>query len=164
MAGWHDWLDGREFEWTLGVGDGQGGLACCGSWGRKELDMTEWLNWTEAEPQWAPGLVFSDCVDFSVFDCIEYNQSDFGTDHLVMSMCRVISCIVWRGYLVWPICFLGEALLAFALLRFVFKAKLVSYSRYLLTSYFCIPIPYDEKDIFVCVCVCVSSRRSCRSS
>ena len=47
MAGWHHRLDGREFEWTLGVGDGQGGLACCSSWGRKELDMTEWLNWAE---------------------------------------------------------------------------------------------------------------------
>ena len=47
MAGWHHWLDGREFEWTLGDGDGQGGLACCHSWGRKESDMTEWLNWTE---------------------------------------------------------------------------------------------------------------------
>ena len=35
------------FPWTLGVGDGQRGLACCGSWGRKELDTTEWLNWTE---------------------------------------------------------------------------------------------------------------------
>ena len=47
MAGWHHWLDGSEFEWTLGVGDGQGGLACCNSWDRKELDMTEWLNWIE---------------------------------------------------------------------------------------------------------------------
>ena len=47
MAGWHHRLDGCEFEWTPGVGDGQGGLACCGSWGRKESDTTEWLNWTE---------------------------------------------------------------------------------------------------------------------
>ena len=47
MAGWHHWLDGQEFEWILGAGDGQGGLACCDSWGRKELDTTEWLNWTE---------------------------------------------------------------------------------------------------------------------
>ena len=46
MAGWHHWLDGRESEWTPGVGDGQGGLACCNSWGRKELDTTERLNWT----------------------------------------------------------------------------------------------------------------------
>ena len=55
MAGWHHWLDGRESEWTLGVGDGQGGLACCDSWGRKELDMTERLNWTYIcwEIKWA---------------------------------------------------------------------------------------------------------------
>ena len=47
MAGWHHWLDGCEFEWTPGVGDGQGGLAFCDLWSRKESDMTEWLNWTE---------------------------------------------------------------------------------------------------------------------
>ena len=47
MAGWHHWLDGHESEWSPGVGDGQGGLACCDSWGRKESDTTERLNWTE---------------------------------------------------------------------------------------------------------------------
>ena len=47
MAGWHHWLDGRESEWTPGVGDEQGGLACCDSWGCKESAMTEQLNWTE---------------------------------------------------------------------------------------------------------------------
>ena len=47
MAGWHHWLDRRESEWTPAVGDRQGGLACCGSWGRKESDTTE-LNWTES--------------------------------------------------------------------------------------------------------------------
>ena len=47
IARWHHWPDGREFEWTPGVGDQQGGLACCSSWGRKESDMTEQLNWTE---------------------------------------------------------------------------------------------------------------------
>ena len=47
MAGWHHWLDGHEFGWTPGVGDGQRGLACCNSWGHKESDTTEWLNWTE---------------------------------------------------------------------------------------------------------------------
>ena len=46
MAGWHHWLDGREFGWTPGVGDGQGGLACCDWWGCKESITTEWLNWT----------------------------------------------------------------------------------------------------------------------
>ena len=46
MAGWNHWLDGHEFVWTQGVGDGQGGLACCDSWGCRESDTTEWLNWT----------------------------------------------------------------------------------------------------------------------
>ena len=47
MAGWHHWLNGCEFEWTPGVGDGQGDLVCCDSRGHKKLDMTEQLNWTE---------------------------------------------------------------------------------------------------------------------
>ena len=47
MAGWHHQLDGREFEWTPGVGDGQGGVVCWDSWGHKESDTTERLNWTE---------------------------------------------------------------------------------------------------------------------
>ena len=47
MAGWHHRLDGHGFGWTPGVGDRQGGLACCGSWHCKELDMTEQLNWSE---------------------------------------------------------------------------------------------------------------------
>ena len=46
MAGWHHWLDERESEWTPGDGDEQGGLVCCDSWGLKESDTTEWLNWT----------------------------------------------------------------------------------------------------------------------
>ena len=55
MAGWHHWLDGRESEWTPGVGDGQGGLTCCNSWGREESDTTEWLNWRVI------GYSFSEC-------------------------------------------------------------------------------------------------------
>ena len=47
MAGWHYRVNGYEFGWTPGVGNGQGGLACCDSWGCKESDMTEWLNRTE---------------------------------------------------------------------------------------------------------------------
>ena len=47
MAGWHHWLDERDSEWTPGVGDGQGGLACCDSWSCKESDTTELLNWTD---------------------------------------------------------------------------------------------------------------------
>ena len=44
MIGWHHRLNGHGFEWTLGVGDGQGGLACCDLWEFKELDKTERLN------------------------------------------------------------------------------------------------------------------------
>ena len=47
MARWHHWLSGRESGRTPGVGDGQGGLACCDSWGRKESDTTEWLIWSD---------------------------------------------------------------------------------------------------------------------
>ena len=49
MAGWHHGLNACEFEWTPGVGDGQGGLACCDSWGCKESDTIERLNWTETK-------------------------------------------------------------------------------------------------------------------
>ena len=58
IRGWDGWMasliDGRESEWTPGVGDGLGGLACCDSWGRKESDTTERLNWTE--------LMLSTCI------------------------------------------------------------------------------------------------------
>ena len=54
--GWDGWMVSPTqwtwVRWTLGVGDGQGGLACCNSWGRKEWDMTEWLNWTELKTCW----------------------------------------------------------------------------------------------------------------
>ena len=50
MVGWHHQLNGHGFGRTPGVGDGQGGLACCGSWGCQESDTTEWLNWTELFP------------------------------------------------------------------------------------------------------------------
>ena len=47
MGGRHHQLNAHEFGWTLGAGDGQGGLTCCDSWGCKDSDTTEWLNWTE---------------------------------------------------------------------------------------------------------------------
>ena len=71
MAGWHHWLDGRESQWTLGVGDGQGGLACCDSWGRKESDTTEWLNWTELILYWC----------FSFWLTSLYNRLQFHPPH-----------------------------------------------------------------------------------
>jgi len=57
MAEWHHRLDEREFQWTPGVGDGQGGLVCCNSWACKEWDTTEQLKWTElTETEWKPGI------------------------------------------------------------------------------------------------------------
>ena len=56
MAGWHHRFDGREFEWIPRDGDGQGALACCGSWGRKESDTTERLNWTELMGSYASNV------------------------------------------------------------------------------------------------------------
>ena len=67
MAGWHGWLDGHESEWTPGVGDGQGGLACCDSWGHKESDMTEQLNWTEMSGNELPQPLFMwECFNYSL--------------------------------------------------------------------------------------------------
>ena len=68
MAGWHHWLDGCESEWTPGVGDEQGGLACCDSWGRKESDTTERVNWTELN--WTEyNIVYN-------YDIVCYNNSN----------------------------------------------------------------------------------------
>ena len=77
MAGWHHWLDGCESQWTPWVGDGQRILACYDSWGHKESDMTEWLNWTEGVEgddfiyvyivKWLPRLVKTSVTSHSYF-------------------------------------------------------------------------------------------------
>ena len=68
MAGWHHQLDGRESEWTPRVGDGQGGLLCRSSWGRKESYMTERLNWTDwyIAIQYTSGKLFYKNVRMSI--------------------------------------------------------------------------------------------------
>ena len=71
MAGWHHWLDAHEFEWTLGGSDGQGGLVCCISWGHKESDTTERLNWTELnwiinDIEHLLTCLFDICIIFSI--------------------------------------------------------------------------------------------------
>ena len=71
MDGWHHWLNGRESEWTLGVGDGQGGLACFDSWGRKESDTTERLVWYDLI---LSSVLFLFHVDLS-FQCISFSFS-----------------------------------------------------------------------------------------
>ena len=78
MAGWHHWLDGCESEWTPGVGEWQGGLVCCDSWGRKESDTTERLNWAE--------LRGSEVVSQCSFICISLITWSWVSFH------RLISC------------------------------------------------------------------------
>ena len=81
MVGWHH--DGHGFGWTPGVGDGQGGLACCGSWGHKELDTTKWLNWTELY-----------ICKFSVYVLLKPSWKDF--EHNLTSMWDEHNCpAVW---------------------------------------------------------------------
>ena len=58
IVGWHHWLNGHGFGWTPGIGDGQGCLAFCGSWGHQELDTTEWLNWTDDHKNDTKGYIF----------------------------------------------------------------------------------------------------------
>ena len=74
MVGWHDGLSGHGFGWTLGAGDGQGGLVCCSSWGYKQLDMTELSNRTDLiylTIWWCPGVESS----FVLFEeCLCYDQ------------------------------------------------------------------------------------------
>ena len=111
----HDWATGLN--WTE-----LNGLAVFPTFVNLSLILAIRSSWSE--PHLAPGLVFADCMSFSIFGCKEYNQSDFGVDHLVMSMRRVFSCAVGRGCLLWPECFLGKTLLAFALLHSVLQGQI----------------------------------------
>ena len=70
MVRWQHWLDGHEFEHALGVGDGQGSLACCSPWGCKESDMTEWLNWTQLNQLWTVNIqvrLIQVCLEYLLF-------------------------------------------------------------------------------------------------
>ena len=69
MVGWHHWLNGHGFGWTPGIGDGQGGLTCYGSWGRKESDTTERLNWTELN-RLVPACLLSHCCSVWLFEIL----------------------------------------------------------------------------------------------
>ena len=102
MVGWHHWLNGHGFGWTLGVGDGQGGLACCSSWGCKESDTTERLNWTEPAE----------------------NQYFSGTKLLKVSILSELNVCQWCSYKIW----LSFSLLTNELdNRFVFIQHLVTW-------------------------------------
>ena len=73
ISGWHHWLDGHESEWTPGVGDRQGDLVCCDSWGCKELDMTNLLNWLT---DWLTDWIFRCiCVPQCLFPFVSLRTS-----------------------------------------------------------------------------------------
>ena len=72
MAGWHPRLDGHESEWPPGVGDGQGGLVCCDSWGCKEPDTTEQLNWTETATTRAFAIHL--CGDWTLWIAVDFQH------------------------------------------------------------------------------------------
>ena len=109
MVGWHHRLSGHGFGWTPGVGDGQGGLACCDSWGRKESDMTERLNWTECLCL----LIY--CLGcFSSKEQVYFNLmsvvticSDFGAQE--NKVCHCFHCfptyLWWSDPALWPMLF-----------------------------------------------------------
>ena len=84
MVGWHHWLNGIEFEQTLGVGDGQGSLVCCSLWGCKESDMTEQLNWTIIS---SDEHLFMRLLSLKPNPHIHYSLSIiFGASHLCSSL------------------------------------------------------------------------------
>ena len=98
-AGWHHWLDGRESESTPGVGNGQGGLACCNSWGHKESDTTEQLNWTELNctSYFSAGSKQNHIqilMSLSLLSCMPLDQSPnfLGTHFLIWKMKMCIYC------------------------------------------------------------------------
>jgi len=95
MVGWHHWHNGHVFGWTPGVDDGQGGLACCSSWGCKESDMTELLNWTDWDDHMVFILQFVDVVyhidrlaDVEKFLCPWMNHT--------WSQCMIFLMYCWK--------------------------------------------------------------------
>ena len=133
MVGWYHQHNGHESEWTPVVDDGQRGLACCSSWGCKESDMTEQLNWTNrASPTLAAKNVINLISVLTIWWCPCVEASLLLLEEGVCND----QCIL-LAKLCWPLTY-------FILYS---KAKFACYSRYFLISYFCIPVPYNEKDM-----------------
>ena len=75
MSGWHHWVNAHGFGWTPGVGDRQGGLVCCDSWGRKEFNMTEWLNWTELRLLFVEKFLIIAKISFVPISLVRFSTS-----------------------------------------------------------------------------------------
>ena len=91
MVGWHHRLDGHGFGWIPRVGDGQRGLACCGSWGRKELDTTERLNWTDCHLVSRRRILCS-ALFFNIVTIYEPFLSTYSERLSVISIARILPC------------------------------------------------------------------------
>ena len=98
MTGWHHWLDGRESQWTPGDGDGQGVLVCCDSWGRKESNTTERLNWTELKvnlhtDSWIFNTKLS-CL-FSCSNCFHFDHWELFWSNFIIFSIKVLHTFWW---------------------------------------------------------------------
>ena len=110
MAGWHHRLDGREFEWTPGDGDGQGGLACCDLWGHKELDTTEQLIWSDLI--WRTWYICS----LSTIE-MEKNCLPYSSNHILLG--------IWMDY---------ETFLFHLIFVLIYLILIIYSNRYILAS------------------------------
>ena len=100
MAWWHHQLDGDEFEWTLGVGDGQGGLVCCNSWGHKESDTTERLIAIELIAKWIGYCCSVAQLCLNLCDPMDYGMPGFPVLHHLMELAQ--THVHWVGDAIQP--------------------------------------------------------------
>ena len=131
MVGWHYWLNGHGFGWTPGAGDGQGGLTCCSSWGCKESDMIERLNWTELA--WNIPLVSLIFLKTSLVFPIQL----FSSISLHWSLRKAflsLLAILWNSAFKWV--YLSFSPLFFASLLFTAISKASSDSQFAFLNFF----------------------------